>query len=298
MHATGLPSPTVIAMQMRETWERLADVWNQRLDLSENRPDPYSTVALDALPLSDQMRILDIGCGPGVGSIQLAERAGPNARITGIDISPAMIAHARDRVRAAIMRGHITPTNVTLRAADAAHDDLGADHDVVYSRFGVMFFDEPDKAFTNLANALAPHGRLSFVAWADAADNPWMTVPNEAAAAALGVEIAPADPEAPGPFSLADREATVALLTATGFTDVRVLEVTQPRHYPHATGRQEIALAIQTGPVGAAYAQASPDQRSAAVDAIMAALERYRDPGPTGGWSIPAHARVFLARKA
>lgn len=285
-------------MGRREHWDQIADVWEERAVLAVGEADPYTIVAIDAVPLDDEWSILDIGCGPGVTTIQLAGRAGPDAVVTGIDVSPQMILHARNRRHREIMRGEITPHNVELTVADAEVDDLGTGHDLVFSRFGVMFFDDAPTGFANLASALKPGGWLSVVAWAEAAHNPWLPLPSQAAARALDVAIEPTDPSAPGPFDLADRDATVQMLTSTGFDRVSVLDITQPRHIAHGTERDWAATATRIGPMSDAFEAATPDGRSAVIDAIVADLERYRLAGQTGGWSIPAHARVFVARRA
>lgn len=283
---------------MREHWDRLADVWEQRVVAQNEQIDPYGIVGIDALPLDDDTSILDVGCGPGITTIELARRAGPNAVVTGVDLSPAMIHHARQRRHDAIMRGDITPGNVELRIADVQTDDLGTGHDTVFSKFGVMFFSEPTKAFANLASALKPDGCLSIVTWAAPEHNPWMPLATVAAATALGATLDPPPAEGPGPFSLSDRDASVALLTSSGLDRIDVIEVTQPRRIRHHTERHWADLSIRTGPLAAAFDGADHETREAAIDAAVGALAPYHQGGPAGDWLIPAHARVYVARKA
>jgi trans-aconitate methyltransferase len=285
-------------MKRRENWNHVADVWEQRAAALAGRPDPYATIAINALPLDDEWSILDIGCGPGVTTVRLAERAGPDAVVTGVDVSPQMILHARNRRHAAIMRGEITPHNIRLRVADAERDDLGTGHDAVFSRFGVMFFDDAHTAFSNLASTLKLAGWLSVVVWADAEHNPWMALPVTAAAKHLDTSLDAVDPSAPGPFTLADRDATVDLLTATGFDRVSVIDITQPRRIRHGEARAWAAIALRIGPARDAFLAASPEQQDAVVDALVADLDRYKQAGPTGDWLLPAHARAFVARRA
>ncbi len=287
-------------MAPSEHWDRLADVWEERAVAQAGDHDPYGIVAIDAIPLDDYWSILDIGCGPGVTTVRLAERAGPNATVTGIDVSPQMILHARNRRHAAIMEGggFITPENIVLRVADAEVDDLGTGHDAVFSRFGVMFFTDAHAGFSNLASALKPTGWLSVVAWAEFDHNPWMALPHDAAAPILGEVVEPADPSAPGPFTLADRDATVGLLSGCGFDRIEVIDITQPRRVRHGTERDWAAVTLRIGPLADAFMTAPPDLREAAVDAIVAALAPYRQAGPTGDWLLPAHARAFVARRA
>lgn len=285
-------------MELRAHWNRLADVWEERtVARTGQRTDPYGAVAMDAIPLDDYWSILDIGCGPGVSTIELAERSGPNTTVTGIDIAAQMVLHARNRRHDAIQRGVITPENVTFEVADAERDDLGADHDVVFSRFGLMFFTDAPAAFTNLAASLRHDGWLSFVAWAGTADNPWMPLPAVAAGRILDLELDAPDPSAPGPFSLADPAATTELLTGAGFDRIDVIDITQPMRIGHQTERTWADVSLRIGPAADAYAAAGPDERRAAVDAVVDDLAPYRQTGPTGDWLIPAHARAYVARR-
>lgn len=285
-------------MGKREHWDAVADVWEQQSRAGIDEPDPYGVVAMDGIPLDDHLRILDIGCGPGVTTVELAQRSGRHARVTGVDLSPVMIRHARDRAKKVWERGELTPDNIELRVADAEVDDLGRDHDVVFSRFGVMFFDDPTVGFTNLAGALRPDGWLSFVAWAHQAANPWMDLPATAAAATLGIDPpGPAPTDGPGPFSLADPAATTRLLTAAGFDRIDVIDITQDRTIRHGHEHDWIARQLQKGPARDAYLAADEATRTAALHAALGALEPYRQKGPSGGWRVPAHARAFIARR-
>ncbi len=290
---------TVAGMGTREHWDAVADVWEQRSRARSDEVDPYAIVAMDGIPLDDYTSILDIGCGPGVTTVELAERAGPNSRVIGVDISGDMLRHARDRAKRAWERGELTPDNIELRVADAEHDDLGRDHDMVFSRFGIMFFDDPAAAFANLAGSLRTDGWLSIVAWAKREHNPWMTTPPEAAASTFDVVLDPPPASGePGPFSLADVAATTALLEGAGFDRIDVIDITQPRHIRHGSEHEWISLALRTGPLADAYGSADDATREAAVEAVLGAIEKYRESGPAGDWLIPAHARAFIARRA
>ena len=101
-------------------------------------------------------RVLDVGCGTGTTTYALAKTVGPGGDVTGVDISRPMLAVARSR-----------GVGVNFREADAATHLFHPTHDLVFSRFGVMFFADPAAAFANIRKAIAPHGRLAFVCWRD-----------------------------------------------------------------------------------------------------------------------------------
>ncbi len=158
------------------------------------------------------MRVLDIGCGAGQTSYLLAEAVGPAGHVTGVDISVPLLAAARTKPGAA--------KNVDFIEADAAFHAFKPEYDLVFSRFGVMFFDDPAAAFANIRKALRPHGRLAFACWRPAAENQWVAVPAGAARALLPPQPAP-DPLAPGPFAFADPERVGRILADAGFRTVR-----------------------------------------------------------------------------
>ncbi len=106
-------------------------------------------------------RVLDIGCGAGQTTFLLADAVGPNGRVTGVDISTPLLGR----------RGAGAPKNVEFVKADAAFHPFKPEYDLIFSRFGVMFFDDPPAAFTNIRKGLKPGGRLAFVCWRPVADN-------------------------------------------------------------------------------------------------------------------------------
>ena len=152
--------------------------------------------------------VLDVGCGAGT-SVRRFLAAG--AQVTGLDLAPRLIAHAR----ASLPEG----AQADFIEADAQdHPFEPGQYDVIASQFGVMFFDDPVAAFANLRRATKPAGRLCFVAWAAAEENPWFHLPKEAAVAELGdVET---DPNAPSPTAFRDIPRVEAILRDAGWQDV------------------------------------------------------------------------------
>ena len=174
----------------------------------------FGQAAIEAAAPATGERVLDIGCGAGASSLALAARVGAGGHVLGVDISEPLIGRAR------ALAPQDTP--VQFRVADASSAELpeGA-FDILFSRFGVMFFDDPTAAFAHMRRALKPGGRVAFVCWRGAAENDWVRLPMDAIKGIVPLT-APPDPEAPGPFSFGDRGRVARILTAAGFTDIGI----------------------------------------------------------------------------
>jgi SAM-dependent methyltransferase len=276
------------SVDQREFWDRRAEAWERRADAMNSFVDAYGTPALEALQVEGGQRVLDVGCGPGTTAIELASRVAPDGEVIGVDISPAMVAAAERRAAAAGV------SNVRFVAANAQTDDLGKDFDAVFSRFGVMFFTDPEEAFSNIGRSLRPGGRLACAVWGPLTDNPWMFVPTLAAVQVLHAEVPIPGPDEPGPFSLADPERVTSLLSVAGFVDVTIEAITGSRLVTEAVADDDVRTLLAVGPLGDAYDDADDTTRRASVDAVLAAIEPYRDPD---GWRLPGVALKVTAHR-
>jgi SAM-dependent methyltransferase len=219
-------------------------------------------------------RVLDVGCGCGETTLDIGARVGAAGRVLGIDVSAPMLARAEEVAREA------GATNVRFERADAAtHPFPAGGFDVVYSRFGVMFFADPAAAFANLRGALRAGGRLGFVCWQALTENAWMHVALQAAARYLTLPPPPA-PDAPGPFSFACADRVRDILSRAGFTAVTLEPVRDMLTVGGAATVDEAArfLLEGVGPTSAALREVEQSVREAVATAVRAALARYQTP--------------------
>jgi SAM-dependent methyltransferase len=261
------PAAAVANTGQAEFWSELAPTWLALEDQLEEVAGPAGTLAMDRLGLLPGQRVVDLGCGPGRTTLELAARVGPGGQAVGVDISAEMLARGRERA------ARLGAGNVEFVHADAQVHDFGqARFDAAYSRFGVMFFSDPVAAFANVRRALRPGAALSFVCWQGVVDNEWMLIPGAAAAEVTGTLPPMPGPGEPGPFSLADPARVRAVLGAAGFGSIAVTP-----HADHVViSEDQIPAAaqasIRAGGVRQALREAADQTRQRALTAIETAL--------------------------
>ena len=148
---------------------------------------------------------------------------------------------------------------------------MGGAFDAVFSRFGVMFFADPAAAFANIRKALKPGGRLAFVCWRPAPDNPVMTTALNAVADLLPPS-PPSDPLAPGPFAFADPERVRRILGESGWSQIDIHPF--DAQVGGWTPEEALAVAQRVGPLGSALRE-NPDLRPKVQDAVARELQRH-----------------------
>ncbi len=206
------------------TNEAMSDYWNgpaavrwveaqQRYD---QMLDPVSDPMLEVLDPRPGQRLIDVGCGAGSVTLQVARRLDGDGLVTGFDLSRQLLDLAATRVESEGLDAVVELVEGDAQVHPFPPDEL----DAVTSRFGVMFFADPTAAFANLARATRPGGRLAMTIWQPRAANEWMEAPM--AIAARAVPEPPTDPDAPGPWSLGDPDRTRSILTDAGWRDVEL----------------------------------------------------------------------------
>ncbi len=206
-----------------EFWEARSSSWIKQEDWTALVTGSFGRRAMQQLTLTAGSRVLDVGCGTGPTTRELARRVAPGGEVVGLDIAQSMLAVARLRAQQEGIR------NVEFTAGDAETAVLGEGaFDAVFSQFGVMFFADPEAAFTNLRRALRGGGRIAFACWQDVFVNDWALVPGGAVVAVTGQFPPMPGQGEPGPFSLADPSHVEQLLRAAGFDAIDVVPVAEP----------------------------------------------------------------------
>ena len=248
---------------------------------------PFGEAAMQAAGITDGLRVLDIGCGCGDTTLALATQVGLAGQVTGADISRSMLQRGRDQAQQSGI------TQVAFKEADAqTHPFPKSHYHRVYSRFGVMFFDDPSAAFSNLYSCLLPGGIISFICWQPPTENPWLMTPLQAA----NQHLPPPEPPpagAPGPFSLADHQHVETLLKTAGFTGIQQRVITRPitlgRDAAEATH-----FAVTVGPASNRFKDLPAEQVSAATAAIEEVMQAHQT---EEGVVLSGSARVVVGQR-
>jgi ubiquinone/menaquinone biosynthesis C-methylase UbiE len=222
---------------------------------------PVSKILFDHARVAEGERVIDVGCGCGATTFELARRVGSSGRVLAVDISAPMLARARERAPADLA--------VDFVAADATvHPFEPGGADLLFSRFGVMFFAEPELSFANMRKALRRGGRMVFACWREPRKNPWMILPLQEAYKHVP-RLPETGPEDPGPFAFAGEKRVHRILSTAGFASIAIEPV--DLSFDLAVGRGldgAVAAALSIGPVS----RALEDQPHELVEAVARSI--------------------------
>jgi len=248
---------------------------------------PFGNAALKAAAPQPGERVIDIGCGCGDTSIEIARMVGEAGAVLGIDVSQPMLEVARSR-------GALTRyTHLAFRDGDASAAELPANTNLLFSRFGVMFFSEPSPAFSHLRKSLRAGGRCVFVCWRAPRDNAWAMTPLSAARKAMGITPAPTDPHAPGPFAFADEERVRAILSGAGFSGIDVQRF-DAAVFLGATPRSAAEGSLRIGPVSRFVREVGVEH----LPTILEAVERTLAPLATPDGHVSLNGSTWIVSAA
>jgi SAM-dependent methyltransferase len=223
--------------------------------LMEAMLKPIGETVLDVFQFLPHARALDIGCGCGHPTLSLATRIGPGGSVTGVDISAPMLSVAPELTATNEHKG----ASINFLEVDAqVHPFEPGNFEHVFSRFGVMFFEDPIAAFRNIHHALTASGTLAFCCWQSRTVNPFMTVPAQAA-----LELLPDPPEmpprAPGPFAFAEPDYVDSILSQSGFSNIDITSLSHDLVFGAGLPLSEIVEhLVKIGPI-AQMVREAPD---------------------------------------
>lgn len=259
--------------------------WLRLQESIDRMMHPFTDAGLAALGDIGGAHCLDVGCGCGDTSLALAGKAGPDGSVTGIDVSTPMLHRARDRAE-----GRST---LCFVEADAQTYEFPADRfDIVFSRFGIMFFHDPAQAFANLRHACKPGGRLVAITWREPRENPWVMVPVSVAKEFVELPGRPA-PGDPGQFQWADPGLARGWLEAAGWSESVFEPLNVTLAFP-GPPRDVARFLLQMGPAAALLQEKGHEAQEAAEATLGTVLEDHVRDGvvalDAACWTVSATA--------
>jgi SAM-dependent methyltransferase len=261
-----MPSTRGDADDQKQLWNGpAARAWVDAQETLDRMFKPFEDLLVDAASAGGARRVIDVGCGTGATTVAVARAVGLSGVCTGIDVSEPMIAAARAR---ASREG----VPATFLVADAqSHAFAPRSADAIVSRFGVMFFDDPVRAFANLRHAAVAGARMTLIAWRSPSENAFMTAAERAAAPLLPV-LPPRQPGAPGQFAFADAHRVRTILAASRWADISITPIDVTCVLPEA---ELVGYVTRFGPVGRVLQDVGEPTRTQVVHAVRAAFEPF-----------------------
>ena len=204
-------------IKQRQFWSGAGgDVWVNKQREMDIMLNPLGDRVIERLDLKSDAKIIDIGCGCGATTLEIAKKI-TQGEILGVDISEPMLDKAAETAR------EMSLSNISFEVKDVQVDVMPQNYfDIAFSRFGVMFFEDPFEAFKNIHSSLKKDGLLSFVCWQNASLNPWQSLSIQVIKEFLDLP-APA-PKSPGPFAFEDKTYLEDILRESGFKGLEILD--------------------------------------------------------------------------
>lgn len=284
-----------------EAWDTvLFDKWMRFRHIVDAGLAVHGDLALDRAAIEPGMRVIDVGCGLGDTTRNIAKRVGPTGMALGVDGAPRFIAGATEEAKRSGVE------NARFEVRDVQADDLGGPYDVAFARFGTMFFASAVQALRNIRRSLAPHGRLCIVVWRKREDNAWLHT------AEMIVRERVTDKHeqrgdavtcGPGPFSMAGADLVSDQLTKAGYEKISF----ERFDAPIIIGRDlddAVEFAMALGPAGEIIRLAGEEgqaKRPEVIAALKKAFEQLRRPdgavyAGSSTWIITASPRPDTSR--
>lgn len=237
-------------------------------------------------------KVLDVGCGFGDYSIEIAKAVGEQGEAVGVDCASNFIKECEKAAEEAGVR------NARFLVADVEVDDLGGPYDEAFARFGTMFFNMPGRAMKNVRASLKPGGRFTQVVWRKREDNPWL-YEAELCVKSIVPVVSHDETDAvhcgPGPFSMAGPDMVSDMLQSVGFERVQFERFDSDICIGRSMD-EAVQFALEIGPAGEIIRLAEDEgekRRGEVIEALQKVIGKFeRSDGtfwaPSSAWFITA----------
>jgi ubiquinone/menaquinone biosynthesis C-methylase UbiE len=242
-----------------------ARAWVEGQEVLDEMFRPFEHLLVEEVAASSSRSVLDVGCGTGSTTLAVARRLGAAGRCVGVDLSEPMISVARARAEREGLSARFISGDAQVQAFEPAGFDM------FISRFGVMFFESVVTAFANLRRAARDGAGLRFIVWRTAAENPFMTAAERAAAPLLPT-LPARRTDGPGQFALADAPRVSSILQQSGWSDIDLRPINVECAFPE---RELIGYFSRMGPVGMFLRESDDRTRAEVIPTLRAAFDPF-----------------------
>ena len=272
----------------RDFWSgKGGDIWVERQNAMDTMLSHLGEAALNKLNLNEGENVLDIGCGCGHTTLNIAKRISPDGQVTGLDISEPMLKRAKESAN------EMSISNASFNCVDVQTDDMGEEvYSAAFSRFGVMFFEDPVAAFCNINKSLITGASLSFVCWQSPTVNPWQSLFVQEVKKFIDLPSPP--PRSPGPFAFMESEYVSSILEESNFQNIMIEgHEAEVNMFSGRSLSDSVKDYISINPVVSEMLKDSPeDQKTEIINsAIDAFSPYYSEKGlmfPSATWLVTA----------
>jgi ubiquinone/menaquinone biosynthesis C-methylase UbiE len=264
------------------------DVWVDKQREMDIMLNPLGERVIQGLDLKEETKILDIGCGCGATTLEIAKIVN-QGEVIGVDISEPMLERATQTA------SDMALTNISYQVKDVQVDEMPNKYfDIAFSRFGVMFFEDPFEAFNNINHSLKDDGQLSFVCWQHASLNPWQSLSIQVIKEFLDLPAPP--PKSPGPFAFEDKSYIEEILNASGFRDIEIKDNQEDIvMFSGKSIREACEDYLTINPVVTEMLKNSPSELREEI--LEALIGKFSDYHKDDGLLFPSATWVVSARK-
>jgi ubiquinone/menaquinone biosynthesis C-methylase UbiE len=264
------------------------DVWVDKQREMDIMLNPLGERVIQGLDLKEETKILDIGCGCGATTLEIAKLVN-QGEVIGVDISEPMLERATQTA------SDMALTNISYQVKDVQVDEMPNNYfDIAFSRFGVMFFEDPFEAFKNINHSLKDDGQLSFVCWQHASLNPWQSLSIQVIKEFLDLPAPP--PKSPGPFAFEDKSYIEEILNASGFRDIEIKDNQEDIvMFSGKSIREACEDYLTINPVVTEMLKNSPSELREEI--LEALIGKFSDYHKDDGLLFPSATWVVSARK-
>ena len=268
-----------------EYWNgKAGERWAEEAAQLDRMLSPFIQAVIDAADISSSERVLDVGCGGG--ALSLAALDAGAGHVTGLDVSAPLLGLARQRAA--------DRTDAEFIETDASEWQAGTSYDRLVSRFGVMFFEDPEAAFRNLHGQLKPGGRLAFACWQPLSLNEWAMFPLRVVMPLLDEAPELPEPGTPGPFAFENADRTLSILSKAGWKSPLAEAWTGKMMLPGSSVQDTAQFMMKIGPIARLAAEQDLDPELVRQHLEAALSEQVDDKGqvqlPAAVWIVTATA--------